>query len=882
MEVIVHLNIEALKAGPIANAPGLHLDPVSHRWMRDPGAQPAPPSSPNPYAAVEEHHVVMGRKAQNPEEKKSHFEIARHAQLAAAAHGNGDAMETAMHHRGYRQALARHESWHGPLGQGTPEVTVPPASRPHNPYAAVEEHHVLAGRKAPTQAERTSHYRMANLAQAAAAAHANGDTAAADMHHRGYKRALATHESIHGPIEGLKARKTHDPNQLGFDFGAPAPAAAPAAAPHTGESPAARGLHLETVQVGGAHPHQGHRWMSTDSAADGITAPEANRRGTHHFNLARAAGMHGGIGDEDTNREIVDLHDAAAQAWRKAGHRLRASAGPEDHAAAPAAIATALEVSQEVNLRHSLAHRVLAEEHRARGGEERAAAAKKHDEAAEAVERADGDANVDVINANLAHKRATTPRPPAGFTPAKHSAMGAHTDGKGNYWHPGEARPLPAGASWNEQHNSDANRDFNLTRAEHHEAQAKHHEAKAGDSWEHRKAEVAHRVAAEYYRRVGDKPGVAAFQRDAEEASAAAHAAPTQGPKLDPKLATSAKVGDKVTLTTGGTAVTYTRTHSGWNEFGDAKDKRHANIDASHMAKLMGQHAGTHAPAEPTAPPTTEAATPALTEEQAFGLAHYGRYIAHRETHPSGLEIRVHHKPANKAGFSWSVHDPAPEGSRRAPVVSTSGAPAHSLEAALKKARRSANDTHAYRTKQRTAPEERAHIAKLDDKISALQAATERLGGQTQRERDAAQHFPLGAGSMRPTGERGGSTKRAEQRMDASIDRASAFVDTTRELQHAQAERAAYAAGQVNESGRSVNRAPKEAQPRRTITTDQKSRGVSKERAALEAAAWRKTHTDYRGWHGDAPTIVHRGGLHKLGDLSDDDLRAIAPPTSGT
>lgn len=487
--------------------------------------------------------------------------------------------------------------------------------------------------------------------------------------------------------EALKARKqTPNPNQLGFDFSAPAPAPV-----HTGESPAARGLHLETVQVGGAHPHQGHRWMSTEAAAP---APKSAM-------------------SFDT--------------------------------------------------------------------------------------------------------------PPAGFTPAKHSAMGGHTDGKGNYWYPGESRPTAAGASWNEQHNSDANRDFNLTRAEHHEAQAKHHEGKAGDSWEHRKAEIAHRVAAEYYRRMGDKPGIAAYQRDAEDASAAASAAPAQGPKdaatydpswssdgvkfsgqeaatkafqdapvgsrmvdftstglsfqkqadgtwwnrlgsvkvlgkkgttytadtlalvfahrplqiihpptprdqpaqteapggakreaptatppaqgpkVDPKIASSAKVGDKVTINTGSTAVTYTRTHSGWNEFGDAKDKRHANIDDSHMAKLMGQYAGTHTPAAP-APPTGSA----LTEQQASDLSHFGKYRAHTETHPSGLEIRVHHKPANTAGFSWSVHNPAPEGSRRVPAISTSGAPSHTLDAALKKARRSADDIHANRTRQATPPEQQA------------------------------------------------------------------------------------------------------------------------------------------------------------------------------
>ncbi len=820
-------------------------------------------------------------------------------------------------------------------------------------------------------------------------------------------------------IEALKARKaSHDPNQMGFNFGAPAPTPAPAPAPHTGEPPAARGLHLETVQVGGAHPHQAHRWMSTDSAADGITAPEANRRSEHHFNLARAAGMHGGVGDDDTNREIVDLHDAASRAWRQAGHRLRSSAGPLDHEVAPAAIATALDVSREVNLRHSLAHRVLAEQHRAVGGEERAAAAKKHDEAAEAVERSDDDANVDVINANLVHKRT---QPTAAHKEAVRAtqehvagdnaeslvrravAAGADADsiryfsaggegvlfrdktgrvfkvgrlhgvrngfGDGDILNPLQSE-AEAGAALAEHglaprvHKYD--KDHDVIVRDH--VEGRHGSwADASKLWDHHQVKIAKTLRDAGFTRpefkedsyifgadgspkivdVGftnpmgkrlaaqlrameispSSPRQFDIQTDVNNAvedgaltypeardmlmrlkpemqqhgmsilndrakrlgipmgaspEAPATTPPAQGPKLDPNLATSAKVGDKVTLTTGGTAVTYTRTPSGWNEFGDAKDKRHANIDASHMAKLMGQHAGTHAPAAADAPPGAAPDAPALTEKQAFDLSHFGKYRAHTETHPSGLEIRVHHKPANTAGFSWSVHDPAPEGGRRAPVVSTSGAPAHSLDAALKKARRSANDTHAYRTKQRTAPEEMAHIAKLDDKISALQAATERLGGQTQRERDAAQHFPLGTGSMRPTGERGGSTKRAEQRMDASIDRAAAFVDTTRELQHAQAERAAYAAGQVNESGRSVHHAPKEAQPRRTITTDQKSRGVSKERAALEAAAWRKTHADYRGWHGDSPSIVHRGGLHKLGDLSDDDLRAIAPPTSGT
>lgn len=622
-------------------------------------------------------------------------------------------------------------------------------------------------------------------------------------------RALATHESWHGPVEGLKARKaTHDPNQMGFDFGAPATTPAPAPAPHTGEPPAARGLHLETVQVGGAHPHQAHRWMSTEA-----------------------------------------------------------------------------------------------------------------------------------------------PLAPAGFTPAKHSTMGGHTNGKGDYWYPGETRPTAAGASWNEQHNKDANRDFNLTRAEHHEAQAKEHEALAGDSWEHRNAEVAHRVASEYYRRMGDKPGVAAFQRDAEEASAAARAADArpqeatpepkpepdtkekapeasasqwagwsdeemiqyhqdviqtrreqggtvpqawidglaalqakkqgrsagvgvasmpvfghpeathleadkyanlipfhaadketvvrflrraesilvslnervskaeweaksgktaavrkkateylasyqgqtdatasdllrketipelnrlwraapaaapQGPKLDPKLATSAKMGDKVTLTTGGTAVTYTRTPSGWNEFGDAKDKRHANIDASHMAKLMGQHAGTHAPAAADAPPGAAPDAPALTEKQAFDLSHFGKYLAHTEAHPSGLEIRVHHKPANTAGFSWSVHDPAPEGSRRAPVVSTSGAPAHSLDAALKKARRSANDTHAHRTKgthpggtdtPEAAPAEQAkpvHEMSMDEYKKAFPATRNFQQYDHNQRADMAANFRMGHQARLRTGE---------------------------------------------------------------------------------------------------------------------------------
>lgn len=51
----------------------------------------------------------------------------------------------------------------------------------------------------------------------------------------------------------------------------PAPAASVSAAqaPAPGLSPAARGLHLEAVHVGGAHPHESHRWRHSGDGAGG-------------------------------------------------------------------------------------------------------------------------------------------------------------------------------------------------------------------------------------------------------------------------------------------------------------------------------------------------------------------------------------------------------------------------------------------------------------------------------------------------------------------------------------------------------------------------------------------------------------------------------------
>lgn len=736
-------------------------------------------------------------------------------------------------------------------------------ARAHSEHAVA--HGMVASQGGPNAA---AHLDAANMHQKAALAYLAHSRTDAAVNNEESKETRQLHDAAHAASNRLLGDKLPTVKRE--------PEPAPPAPP--GAPPSARGLHLETVQVGGAHPHQSHRWMSTDSAADGITAPEANRRSEHHFNLARAAIMHGGV--DDTNRETVGLHDAASRAWRQAGHRLRTGATDADREAAPGVIANALDASREANLHHSLAHRVSAAQHRAMGGDDHTAAATLHDEAAEAIERSDGDANVDVINATAktravgkhAGKDAETLASEIDATRqqiAAHEAAVARASAA--------RRRLPAGSSRARVTTADAN-------------------------WAN---------AAEARDKAQDRLD------DLEATAATRQAAP--GPKLDPKLASSAQVGDKVTLLAGAIPVTYTRTPSGWNEFGDAKDKRHANIDAGHMARLMGQHAGTHAPAAKEAPPTDaqkeavratqehvagdnaeslvrravaagadagsiryfsaggegvlfrdktgrvfkvgrlhgvrngfndgDILNPLQSEAEAgaalaeHGLAprvhrydkdhdvivrdhvegrhgswadasklwdhHQGqiaktlreagftrpefkedsyifgadgspkivdvgfttpmgkrlaaklrsmeitpssprqfdiqmevndavedgaltypeardmimrlkpemqqhgmsilndrakrlgipKYRAHTETHPSGLEIRVHHDPSKTAGFSWAVHDQPSAAGLGAPVISSSGAPAHSLEAALKKARKKAADVHAHRTR---------------------------------------------------------------------------------------------------------------------------------------------------------------------------------------
>ncbi len=102
-----------------------------------------------------------------------------------------------------------------------------------------------------------------------------------------------------------------------------------------------------------------------------------------------------------------------------------------------------------------------------------------------------------------------------------------------------------------------------------------------------------------------------------------------------------------------------------------------------------------------------------------------------------------------------------------------------------------------------------AHTAKLDEKIARLEREVARGGPfDTQRSKAMAEAFPLGAGSMRPTGQRGGSTRSAERRMDASIDAAKRHVEAVAELRAAKARRAAYVEGRVNEQGRAIKVEP--------------------------------------------------------------------------
>ncbi|HRE87594.1 MAG TPA: hypothetical protein PK095_00520 [Myxococcota bacterium] len=162
------------------------------------------------------------------------------------------------------------------------------------------------------------------------------------------------------------------------------------------------------------------------------------------------------------------------------------------------------------------------------------------------------------------------------------------------------------------------------------------------------------------------------------------------------------------------------------------------------------------------------------------------------------------------------------------------------------------------------------HVAKLNEKIARLEREVASLGGESERERSMASAFPLGPGQ-------GGRARPGQaKRLEASIDRAKRYVEARRELEATKTLLALYAAGRVNKKGRSIS--PKASKPqmeRHSLASDQKARGVSKDRAALEAAAWKRTHKDFKGWL-DGPTIMRGGGLQSVSDLTDDELRDIA------
>lgn len=168
------------------------------------------------------------------------------------------------------------------------------------------------------------------------------------------------------------------------------------------------------------------------------------------------------------------------------------------------------------------------------------------------------------------------------------------------------------------------------------------------------------------------------------------------------------------------------------------------------------------------------------------------------------------------------------------------------------------------------------HAQKLQTKIEQLERKVASLNRTSAGDRAMAEAFPLGAGSMRPSGQRG---KTSGKGVDRTIDRAKEVVEAQRDLDWNRAKLASYVAGETNTQGRSVKAKQepvKSTAPRKTLASDQKARGVSKERADLETSAWRKTHNDFKSWAYDEPTIMHGGGLMALSSIPDSELRKIA------
>lgn len=123
---------DALKAGPIANRPGLHLDPASHRWTRDVGAtldhiraahfehtRDEGIAAKMPHVRVHQHNPRMGYKGRPPSHlAAAHHEVAGGHTVASALHGamsvlpfhpsKAEAWDRAQHR--YHHAVAA-EAW---------------------------------------------------------------------------------------------------------------------------------------------------------------------------------------------------------------------------------------------------------------------------------------------------------------------------------------------------------------------------------------------------------------------------------------------------------------------------------------------------------------------------------------------------------------------------------------------------------------------------------------------------------------------------------------------------------------------------------------------------------------------------------------------------
>ena len=127
-------------------------------------------------------------------------------------------------------------------------------------------------------------------------------------------------------------------------------------------------------------------------------------------------------------------------------------------------------------------------------------------------------------------------------------------------------------------------------------------------------------------------------------------------------------------------------------------------------------------------------------------------------------------------------------------------------------------------------------------------------------------HTQVGSGSMR--------TKSHLRRIDADVKRS---VEAAKLHQKAANLRAQVERERTQPAPVTAPAQPKAAeQPAKktpqTINADQKARGVSKERAAAEAAAWKRAGKDLRGFYGGVPTIMRGGSLVALGSLSDAEL----------